>query len=183
MDIKFKDLQRIEGESNGKVWIAYKIIGIKLEDGKEWESTNIFDNPYNADILEELRGLEAGEKVAVKHTKNKQGYWTVSGLGKVSENPSRPASGAGGSSGSSSKKKGGDTMTKEEWAKKNEVDRIRIAKSVALKAAVENTKIGADPDAVLKVAIKFMPFLTDDMLGDEVPFDMGGEDGLDAPEV
>jgi hypothetical protein len=187
MDIKFNELKKVQGESNDKVWTAYKIIGVKLEDGSDWESTNIFDNQYNEALISELKNLESGEKYAIKHKKNKQGYWTVSGIGEVDEDggyqkssPSRPVSGASGSGGSTSKKKGGDTMSKEEWAAKNEVDRVRIAKSVALKAAVELAKAGTKAETVVALAQEFMPFLTNDQI--ETPLDLG-DDGLEPPEV
>jgi hypothetical protein len=73
-------------------------------------------------------------------------------------------------------------MSKEEWAAKNEVDRIRIAKSVALKAAVENTKVGTKSLEIIAMANDFMPFLTNDKIEPDAMLD-AGEDGLDAPEV
>lgn len=183
MDIKFKELEKVQGEKNGKVWTAFKIHGVKLEDGSDWSSTNIFDNQYNEELLGKLEELEAGEKYAILHKKNDQGYWTVSGVGEVSEDkPSGPPKNMRGKGTKSGTGKGGDTMSKEEWAAKNEVDRIRIAKSVALKAAVENTKVGHNPEGVVEMAQAFMPFLTDDALPLDIPFDVG-EDGLDAPEV
>lgn len=180
MDIRFKELEKVQGESKGKVWTAFKIIGTKLDDGSDWESTNIFDNQYNKELLGKLEALEPGEKYAIRHKKNQQGYWTVTDVdAEVSVDAPKYRTG-GKPSGSSTKKRNGDSMTKEEWAAKNEVDRIRIAKSVALKAAVKNTKVGHNPEEIVKMAQAFMPFLTDDKL--EGAFD-GGEDGLEPPTV
>ncbi len=185
MDIKFKELQKVQGESAKGVWTAYKIVGLKLEDGSPWESSNIFDNQYNSDLLAELKNLEAGEQYAIKHKKNAQGYWAVTGIGEVEDKPrpSKPTSGRGGSSGSSSKKSNGDTMSKEEWAEKNRVDATRIAKSVALKIANENTKTGTKPATLIEMAAPLVPWLLEVNDVDDVPFDMGGEDGLDAPDI
>lgn len=172
MDIKFKKLEKVTGESRGKVWTAFKIIGTKLEDGTEWESTNIFQNAQKLPLLDELRELESGEKIAVKHQKNDKGYWEVVEIGEVEDDASKN-SGAGRSSGNT----GGRGLTKEEWAKKDADTQKRISRAVALKAAVDNTKIGTKPEALIEMAEELMPYL----MGEELP--VGGEDGLEPPEV
>lgn len=185
MNIKFKEIEKQTGKkANGDAWEAFVIHGTKMEDNTDWSSTKIFDNRYNEEILGKLEGLEPGDAINVVHKKNKAGYWVVSDITEPKEesrpksNSSPRSSGAGGSSGSGKGK--GDTMSKEEWAAKNEVDRIRIAKSVALKAAIEHSKAGTKAETVVALAQEFMPFLTDDKIE---PFVGGGDDGLDAPEV
>jgi len=77
MDIKFKTLERIEGQkNNGDVWVAYKIVGTKIKDGSEWKSGNIFDNKYSRDVLDKAKELEEGEKVNIKLEQNGK-YWNV----------------------------------------------------------------------------------------------------------
>ena len=82
-------------------------------------------------------------------------------------------SGAGGAGGSSS-------MSKAEWAAKDVKTENSIARAVALKLAMENTKVGATPASIIKQAVKYIPFLLGE---DEILFDAvkDPEDSLDPP--
>jgi hypothetical protein len=184
MDIKFKELQKVTGESRGKKWTAYKIIGIKLEDGSPWESSNIFDNQYNEEILGQCEALNKGDEIAVLHKKNDAGYWQVTGIGEVQDKPDRPTrrSSAGGTKSTSGGSSGGRGLTPDQWAKKDKETSERIARSVALKVANDNTKVGTKPNAVIDMAEEFLGYLLDGTLADDNPFD-GGEDGLDPQDI
>jgi hypothetical protein len=194
MKIKFTEYQKMEGEKrDGSIWIAYKIHGTALESdntrkaGDAWRSTNIFKQPDQEEVLSKLFALEAGDKVDVVHKKMKGG-WGIVDIKPITEddvrsagnNPTRgykkkAASGTDGGSGNGKS----DQMSKAEWAEKNRIDSIRIAKSVALKAAVENTKSGETAKNVLALADDFLPWLLDVEIGAPVADD--GTDPLDPP--
>lgn len=99
MNIKFEKLDRVEGESQatGKVWVAYKIMGTKISDGSNWKSGNIFDNKYNADLLNKCRNIEEGEKVNVK-LEQKGNFWNVVDILDYVPEDAYPAQKAGGGS-------------------------------------------------------------------------------------
>jgi hypothetical protein len=190
MKIKFREYEKVEGErKDGSIWTAYKIHGSALTSDQQrkagdlWKSTNIFDNAGTKEILAKLFALEAGDKVDVKHAKTNTG-WAITDIVPTTDEEEVPtrrkSSGAAGgkSTGGSSK---GDQMSKAEWAAKNEVDRIRIAKSVALKAAIQGVKIGSKAETIVALADAFMPFLTDDKLPLSVNTLDDGSDPLDPP--
>jgi hypothetical protein len=120
MKIKYDSLERVEGQKpDGKTWVAYKIVGNKLDGGGRWESGNIFDNQYNAKILEDARELEQGDKVNVTHKQNDKGYWTITGIVSLTEEeveeakkPFVKTAGAATTSGQSSSRGG---STKSSW--------------------------------------------------------------------
>ena len=71
-------------------------------------------------------------------------------------------------------------MSKAEWAAKDVAKENSIARAVALKLAMENTKVGATPASIIKQAVKYIPFL---LGNDEILFDVvkDPEDALDPP--
>jgi len=81
MDITFRELKREEGsKADGSTWVAYMLLGTKIEDGSPWTSTKIFDNQYNVELIEQVRQIEKGAKINVLHKKNTAGFWTITGF-------------------------------------------------------------------------------------------------------
>jgi hypothetical protein len=191
MKIKFREYEKVQGErKDGSIWTAYKIHGSVLmsdnqrKAGDLWKSTNIFDNENTKGVLAKLFALESGDKVDVKHAKTNTG-WAITDIVPTTdeeEKPSYPKRKSGGTQSQGRSASGtSDAMSKAEWAAKNETDRIRIAKSVALKAAIAGVKIGTKPEAIVELAQAFMPFLTDDKLPLSVNTLDDGTDPLDPP--
>jgi len=169
MNIKFEKLERKEGQkANGDVWVAYSVVGTKISDGSAWTSGNIFDNKHNKDVLEAFSTLDQGDKVNVE-MKQQNGYWNVTGVGPVKDNPRGSSSQAKQGAASSGNK---DAMSKAEWAEKDKVTRESIARAVALKEANRNTIVGHIPSEIIDMAKAFEPYL----LGE-------GDDPLDPPSV
>jgi hypothetical protein len=182
MKIKFREYEILQGEKkDGELWKAYVVHGTKLEDGEVWKSTNVFDNKHNASVIQQIKALEVGDKINVEHVKNGR-FWNVSGITPCADEPDPTKSSSGGGMKRSGGRKsgnngGGDTMSKEEWAEKNKVDRLSIAKSVALKAAIEagNTT----PAKAIKFADAIIPWLID--VEPQVSEPANDEDPLDPP--
>ena len=109
MEIKLKEFKRVEGTSDaGKEWVAYVLVGTKLEDGSPWTSSKMFDNQYNVELIDKARELEIGETYNVVHKKNKAGFWQISGFKKI-DGPSKKqykGTGSGGKSTGWSGRKG-----------------------------------------------------------------------------
>jgi hypothetical protein len=179
MKIKFKEYEMVEGEKQtGETWKAYIIHGTKLENGEAFKSVNIFDNKHNQNIINKLRTLETGDKVDVKHVKNGR-FWNITDIIPTNGDDPAPPQRTGNktSTGGGKKRNSSDSMSKEEWAEKNRVDSVRIAKSVALKAAVEagNTT----PAKAIKFAEGVLDWLIE---VPEVPSSTNdGTDPLDPP--
>ena len=178
MKIKFTKLEAVEGQrKDGTTWTGVKIHGRKY-DGGDWSSVPIFhsDDRFQ-DALEELATLDKGTPVNIEHKKNGK-FWDIISVSigddDVPSDPTPRSSGdgtkrsGGQKSGNSG---GGNSMTKEEWAAKNEADRRSIAKSVALKAAVDSNWV-TDIETTIHTAKQFEAYLL-------------GEDGdpLDPPKV
>lgn len=166
MIIKLEKINNTQiGNSDGK-----EVVGTKL-DGEQW-ARSFFAN--NDKLQNELGNFGIGEMVNVQLTQ-KGKFWNITGFSAPSDddianekakieerggNPTRrPAQAAGGSTSTSKK---ADGMSKAEWAEKNRVDALAIARAVALKAAVESLKEGSAAKAILKRADELLPFLTGD---------------------
>jgi hypothetical protein len=161
MKIKFKELEQIEGtKADGNVWTAFIIHGTKLEDGSPWKSGNIFDNKHMQGVLNKCRTLQLGDKINIEHVKNGR-FWNISDVvhlteqeAQNAENYSAPKNGAGTPRGKAS---GG--LSKEEWAEKDRVTSLRIAKSVGAKLAVEAGK--KTVKTITTFAEEILPWLLD----------------------
>jgi hypothetical protein len=169
MKIKFDKLEAIEGQrKDGSVWTGVKICGKKIEDGTDWKSAGIFDSDKSlSDVVEELRSTEQGTPVNVIH-KQKPGtkFWDITevqiGEGSFDTNPrTYPASGQSGAGSAKAGTTGGNSMSKEEWAAKDAKKSAEIAKSVALKAAVDYDQEGKTPEGTIKLAKIFEDYLLD----------------------
>lgn len=181
MKIKFIALEREEGQTAaGKSWTAYKLVGTEADGGKVWGSPKIFDNKYNAAIIEKASNLEQGDLFEASMEKNAAGYWAITNVDvldgseaakSVPSTPKKaqytPKQSGGGKS---------DTMSKEDWAKKDKVTRESIARAVALKEANVNTKAGTKPADLIAMALEFEPYLLGTVVDDS-------KDGLEAPPL
>jgi hypothetical protein len=166
-------LTKIDRDADMAGYDAIEVFGTKLEDGSEW-SKPFFAN--NNELINELDNFSVGEEVNVVMEQNKK-FWNIVGFKEMTaqdrENLNKPRgsgnSKAKGGSGSS----GG--MTKAEWAEKDRVTAARIARAVALKAAVDNLKEGATVNTIFKRADEFLNYLED-------AGTVKTEDPLDPPE-
>jgi hypothetical protein len=138
-------------------------MGTKAKDGKTWTG-RFFDN--QDELVQQLASFGVGDKCNVRMVKNVakngQEFWNVGALEQPSsedlaaEKFKAPAKSKGGGGGN------GDKMTKEEWAEKNRIDSIRIAKSVAAKlvaAYCANKDISTEN--MIEEARKWVPWLLD----------------------
>jgi hypothetical protein len=168
--IKFQELVPVEGtRKDGSVWTGTKVKGIKYEDGSEWVSGTMFDSDKTfSDAIEELRSTEQGTPVNVKHTqKPGSRFWDITGIvigdaEVMADAPANPRVGksAGTVRGTSTNGSGGsNSMSKEEWAAKDAKKSAEIAKSVALKAAVDNTAVDTEATSIIELAEIFEDYL------------------------
>jgi hypothetical protein len=158
---------RTRTSKKGKKYKVVEVQGTKYGTDENW-STDIFKN--QEDLLESLEEFGPGELVNFKFTKNGNFY----DLTELSEPDAEmlekidagefdaPKKTTGGT-----RKGGGSTMSKEEWAEKDRLTNIRIAKAVALKAAIDMGK--KTTKTILAQAEEFLPYLL--TTDDDVPFD------------
>lgn len=172
---------------------AKEIVGNKIEDNTEWRKS-FFAN--NRKLGNELAEFGIGDNCNVKMKQNEKNpkFWDIIGFEEVSEamlekvrNGDGYKASPGGGGGAKKQyfggkaKGGGSDMTKEEWAEKDRKKEAAIARSVALKAAIDfiGGKAKMTEEKLVESAKKFMPFL----IGDESPFKADGDDALTPPEV
>lgn len=180
-----KIADRTKTSAKGKRYKVVTVEGTKYGTDEAW-STDIFKN--KTDLLAELENFGPGETANFKFVKNGN-FWdlneimepTEENLEYAKENATNPTprkstANPGGRSGSGGKSSSG--LSKAEWAEKDRLTNIRISKAVALKAAVENTKMGTSADTIIKHAEEFILWLLDTD-GDSVTVDP--EDALAPP--
>ena len=88
-------------------------------------------------------------------------------------NLEKPKSDYGGRKSGGGKGAKSNGLTKEEWAEKDRLTNIRIAKAVAIKVAAVAGK--TTPKAIMDLADKLLPYLMNTDVGEK-------EDPLDPPE-
>jgi hypothetical protein len=175
-------LTKIDNDAEISGYDAIEVTGKQLDNGKTW-SKSFFAN--NGNLVGALDEFGVGEDVNVVMEK-KGKFWNIKDFKEMTDadyeqvggggSKKRSTGGSGkGSTGSLAKS---DGMSKEEWAEKDRITRMSIAKSVALKEAVNNLKEGATAAAVLKRANEYLPYLLD---LDDSPF-VEAKDALDPPE-
>jgi hypothetical protein len=176
----------------GNKYKVTAILGNKWKSEEEWGT----DIPsFKNELIEQLEDFAVGDVANFKF--DTSGRWpeleeicdaTEEDLKKAEEaidNPYKGGKGGGGGKKRSSGKPSGGTsasssMSKAEWAAKDLKKEHSIARAVALKLAMDNTKVGATPASIVKQAVKYMPFLLGE---DEILFDKVAdpEDSLDPP--
>jgi hypothetical protein len=163
--IKFQELVPVEGtRKDGSVWTGTKVKGIKYEDGSEWTSGTMFDSDKTfSDAIEELRSTEQGTPVNVKHTqKPGSRFWDITGIvigdAEVLADAPAPTREYKPTASAPAAKNNG-SMSKEEWAAKDAKKSAEIAKSVALKAAVDNTAVDTEATSIIELAEIFEDYL------------------------
>jgi len=156
-------LTKINKEAEIGGYDAIEITGTKLDDGTSW-SKSFFAN--NDALVNALDDFGVGEDINVVMEK-KGKFWNIKDFAPMEDGDYEKISGSGKSSkgtkstGGGGKKGSGSSMSKEEWAEKDRKTAARIARAVALKAAIENLKEGATVSAVIKRADEFLPYLED----------------------
>jgi hypothetical protein len=181
----------------GNKYKVTSIMGNKWASEEEWGT----DIPsFKNELIEQLEDFAVGDVANFKF--DTSGRWpeleeildaTTEDLEKAQEAVDNPydgdkgkGKGKGGGKRTSGKSSGGSqktsssAMSKAEWAAKDVATKESIARAVALKLAVENTKESCPVPAILKQAVKYMPFLLGE---DEILFDKvkDPEDALDPP--
>lgn len=149
----------------GKEYQVRVVKGVKYGTEVDWEQP-IFLNDKK--ILRKLEDYAKGDVANFKYEK-KGNFFNLVDItdpdpeylakidnGEVTE-PRRQTGGSSYSGGSKKTSSGG--LTKEEWAEKDRVKTLAIAKAVALKAAVDNTKIGTTAEALIEFAEQLIPWL------------------------
>ena len=170
----------------------YKVVaveGTKYGTNEVWKK-DIFAN--KTELVDMLNEFAPGEVVNFKHKKDGRGFWDLISIDTPTPEeldkavnppqdgppPRRPAtSGRGGSSGPKPKAGG---MSKAEWAAKDAATKESIARAVAIKLAMDNTKVGTKADALIDHAMEFLPFL---MGEDERLFDAPSPESALEPPV
>ena len=170
-----KEQTRTSGKGN-----KYKVVvveGTKYgTNGEEW-STNIFKN--QTDLLDMLDEFGPGEMANFKFKKNGK-FWDLQTIeAPTEENLEYAANPTPSSSPNSGVKKSSNGMSKEEWAEKDRLTKESIARAVAVKLAMDNTKMGTKPDVIIKEAVEYLPYL----LGVDDSYDNPFGDPLDPPSV
>jgi len=175
-------LTKIDKDADMGGYDAIEITGKRLDNNKTW-SKPFFAN--NSELENKLSDFTVGEDVNVVMEQGKKNpkFWNIVDFKEVSEEEREMAKtpydpSASKKSGSSKGTGGGgsDKMSKAEWAEKDRVKSLAIARAVALKAAVDNTKVGTTATAIFVMADSLLPYL----LGEEKI--QGGDDGLNPPE-
>jgi len=181
--------EKTKTSAKGKKYKVVEVVGTKWATEEEW-STAIFKN--KTELLAMLEEFAPGDVANFKFdTSGKFPELTTieeptrENLAYAEEKVENPQRGGsyqkkttGGNSNAGGKTTGG-SLSKAEWAEKDRLTNIRIAKAVALKAAIDNKKEGTALKTLIKMAEEIVPWLLDtDING------MGSdpEDALDSLE-
>jgi len=174
--------EKTKTSNKGKKYKVVEVVGNKWATDEEW-TTNIFKN--KTEILAMLDEFAPGDVANFKF--DTSGKFpelatieepTKENLEYAEEQVANPTSQKKTTGGTGGGKSGGSAMSKGEWAEKDRLTNIRIAKAVALKAAIDNRKEGTALKTIIKMAEEIVPWLLDtDING------MGSdpEDALDPP--
>ena len=168
MIIKLTDIDTNEKIGNND---AVKIVGERLDGGGEW-SRKIFSD--NRELRKQLGEFGIGDDVEVSLTQ-KGKFWNVTSITKPSAELIEKVKNSGSNSNYGPKNSSSGGMSKEEWAAKDIKTQASIARSVALKAAIEfrGGTAKMTEEKLIDSAKKFMPFL----MGDDLP----SADALEPP--
>jgi hypothetical protein len=168
-------LTKIDNDAEISGYDAIEVTGKQLDNGKTWSKSFFANNGKLVDALEEFG---VGEEINVVMEK-KGKFWNIkdfkemtpSDYDQLEGKSTGSTSKGGGKSGATAKS---NAMSKEEWAEKDRKTAARIARAVALKAAVDNLKEGATVKAITKRADELLEYLENDS-----PFKE--DDALDPP--
>ena len=160
--------QRIAKQS-GKPYKVTVVTGTKYGSGDSWEQP-IFAN--NKSLLRQLSEFGKGDVANFKYEENGKYHDLISIeipdkalIDKIDSGEVNTSAKSQGGSGKKTYSGGSNTssdkMSKAEWAEKDRLTIIRIAKAVALKAAIDNTKVGTKPCDLMEMADEFLPYLMD----------------------
>ena len=164
--------EKTKTSAKGKKYKVVEVVGTKWATEEEW-STAIFKN--KTELLAMLEEFAPGDVANFKF--DTSGKFpelstieepTKENLEFAEEKVENPYQGrqkktTGGTGGAKSGGSGGgaSAMSKGEWAEKDRLTNIRIAKAVALKAAIDNKKEGTALKTLIKMAEEIVPWLLD----------------------
>lgn len=154
---------------------AKRVEGTRIDNGETW-SKKFFAN--NRELRTQLDDFGVGDNVDVQMVQDGK-FWNIAGFAEIDPalveqiankgntyDGGKKANPTGGSSTNRSNPTttggGSDKMSKAEWAAKDRAKELSIARAVALKAAVDNTKIGASVESIVGLAKEFVPYLLDE---------------------
>ena len=155
---------------------AKRIEGTRVDNGEEY-SKKFFAN--DKALRTQLDEFGVGDVVNVKMVKDGK-FWNIGSFSVPSPESvetakkngkyggiSNPQTAGGGSPATTS---GGgapasDKMSKAEWAAKDRAKEESIARAVAIKLAMDNTKVGTNPAAVIAEAYSYLPYLLGETVG------------------
>jgi len=182
--------QRI-AKASGKPYKVTVVTGTRYGSDETWEQP-IFAN--NKRLLQQLAEFGKGDVANFKYEENGKFHDLVSIeipdkalIDKIDsgdiDTPAKSQGGGNQNSSYSGYKQGTGTsnkMSKAEWAEKDRLTIIRIAKAVALKAAIDNTKIGTKAETVCAHAEEFLSYLMSTNIG-TTSIGVDKDDPLDPP--
>jgi len=160
-------LTKIDRNADMGGFDAIEVTGKRLDSGKTWSKAFFANN----DVLEnKLNDFTIGEDVNVvlKQGKKNKKFWNIVDFKEVTEEeremaktPYDPSSSGKKTGSGTSKRSGGseDKMTKAEWAEKDRLKSIAIAKAVGVKTAAMAGK--TTPKAVMDFSDKILSYLLD----------------------
>ena len=176
--------EKTKTSAKGKKYKVVEVVGTKWATEEEW-STAIFKN--KTELLAMLEEFAPGDVANFKF--DTSGKFpelatieepTKENLAYAEEKIKNPTSQKKTTGGTKSEASGGGggSMSKGEWAEKDRLTNIRIAKAVAVKLACDNTKVGTDMGTLITMAEELIPWLLEtdiNHLGSDP------EDALDPP--
>lgn len=181
-----KIADRTKTSSRGKKYKVVTVEGTKYGSEEEW-STDIFKN--DTVVIDQLEEFGPGNIANFKFIKNGS-FWDLKTIeeptaellkdidsGEFNTKPKKTSNGSRKSTGGTTNS---NKMSKDEWAAKDQATKESIARAVAIKLAMDNTKVGTASASIIKQAMDYIPFL---MGEDEILFDkvQSPEDVLDPP--
>jgi hypothetical protein len=182
---------------------AKRIEGTRIDNGDEW-SKKFFAN--NRELRTQLDDFGVGDNVDVQMLQDGK-FWNIAAFNEIDpalveqiagqgnkydndpttttfQTPSEEGTKGGGKNPTAGVRRqvataGGtsDKMSKADWAAKDQATKESIARAVAVKLAVENTKVGTKVDAIINEAIQYLPFL----MGEDEALFHSPEDALNPP--
>ena len=160
-----KIADRTKTSAKGKKYKVVSVEGTKYGSDEPW-TTDIFANKM--ELIDMLNEFGPGDTANFKFVKNGN-FYDLSEIAEPTEenlkyaeehsNPTKQTTGGKSGSGGSTTKS--SAMSKSEWAEKDRLTNIRIAKAVAIKLACDNTKVGTNMDALIDMAEELVPWLLD----------------------
>jgi hypothetical protein len=174
-------------KGSGKPYKVTVVTGIKYGTDEEWQQP-IFANDKS--MLAKLSEFGKGDVANFKYEQNGKFFDLIDiqvpdkalidkiDSGEVDVPTKSQGGGKKNSSSNGFNGSTNDKMSKAEWAEKDRLTNFRIAKAVALKAAVDNTKIGTNAETLIGLSEELIPWLLNTSEASPLT---EGDDPLDPP--